>query len=89
MIYSDVINSLMHTHSDALSGKESVMDFYNIFSLTSCQSIDDLDELLRRLCDYLLSGNNGSEEVHSAGAETGKPVFGRLWLDKAEVYKIK
>ena len=69
MIYSDVINSLMHTHSDALSGKESVMDFYNIFSLTSCQSIDDLDELLRRLCDYLLSGNNGSEEVHSAGEE--------------------
>lgn len=28
-----------------------------------------IDELLRRLCDYLLSGNNGSEEVHSAGEE--------------------
>ena len=69
MIYSDVINSLMHTHSDALSGRESVMDFYNIFSLTSCQSIDDLDDLLRRLCDYLLSGNGSAEEPVSAGEE--------------------
>ena len=60
MIYNDVINSLVHTHSDALSGGESAMDFYSIFSLTSCQSIDDLDELLRRLCDYLLSGKPDS-----------------------------
>ena len=70
MIYSDVINSLIHTHSDALSGNESVMDFYNIFSLTSCQSIDDLDELLRRLCDYLLSGKNGkNHQEESVPAE--------------------
>ena len=69
MIYSDVINSLMHTHSDALSGRESVMDLYNIFSLTTCQSIDDLDDLLRRLCDYLLSGNGGAEGPVSAGEE--------------------
>ena len=69
MIYSDVINSLMHTHSDALSGRESVMDFYNIFSLTSCQSIDDLDDLLRRLCDYLLNGDSSEEKPVSAGEE--------------------
>ncbi len=67
MIYSDVINSLMHTHSDALSGRESVKDFYNIFSLTSCQSIDDLDDLLRRLCDYLLSGSGTADEPLSPG----------------------
>ena len=69
MIYSDVINSLMHTHSDALSGKESAMDFYNIFSLTSCQSIDDLDELLRRLCDDLLSREAPVEESESSREE--------------------
>ena len=69
MIYSDVINSLMHAHSDALSGRESVMDFYNIFSLTSCQSIDDLDELLRRLCDYLLSGNSGEGPGSAVGED--------------------
>ena len=70
MIYNDVINSLIHTHSDAFCGRESTMDFYNIFSLTSCQSIDDLDDLLRRLCDYLLSGNEGEEGPVSAGEET-------------------
>jgi len=62
MIYSDVINSLIHTHSAALSGSGPVHELYNIFSLTSCQSIDDLDELLRSLCDRLLSG-----EMESGG----------------------
>ncbi len=56
MIYNDVINSLIHTHADSLSGDESVLTFNNIFSLSSCQSIDDLDELLRRLCDYMIRG---------------------------------
>ncbi|MBR0387553.1 MAG: helix-turn-helix transcriptional regulator [Clostridia bacterium] len=55
MIYNDVIHSLIHTHVDALSGDESILAFNNIFSLTSCQSIDDLDEMLRRLCDYLMT----------------------------------
>ena len=45
------------------------MDFYNIFSLTSCQSIDDLDDLLRRLCDYLLSGNGREEAPVPTGEE--------------------
>ena len=54
MIYSEVIRSLVHTHTAALSGEGSVQETYNIFTLTSCQSIDDLDELLRRLCDRLL-----------------------------------
>ena len=64
MIYSDVINSLVHTHTAALSGSGPVHEIYNIFSLTSCQSIDDLDELLRQLCDLLLSGDgdNGGDE---------------------------
>ena len=70
MIYNDVINTLIHTHSDAFCGRESAMDFYNIFSLTSCQSIDDLDDLLRRLCDYLLSGSGEEEGPDPAGEET-------------------
>ena len=56
MIYGEVIRSLVHTHTEALSGEGSVQETYNIFTLTSCQSIDDLDELLRRLCDRLLIG---------------------------------
>lgn len=63
MIYSDVINSLVHTHSAALSDGSSVQEAYNnIFSLTSCQSIDDLDELLRSLCDRLLSEEASAED---------------------------
>ena len=60
MIYSDVINTLIHTHSAALSGSGSVQEIYSIFSLTSCQTIDDLDELLRRLCDRLLREEIGT-----------------------------
>jgi AraC-like DNA-binding protein len=63
MIYSDVINSLVHTHSAALSDGGSVQEIYSIFSLASCQSIDDLDDLLRSLCDRLLSGDEGSDRA--------------------------
>ena len=62
MIYGEVIRSLVHTHTAALSGEGSVQEIYNIFTLTSCQSIDDLDELLRRLCDRLLIGESGPSE---------------------------
>ena len=63
MIYSEVIRSLVHTHTAALSGEGSVQEIYNIFTLTSCQSIDDLDELLRRLCDRLLLEEPDSCEI--------------------------
>ena len=62
MIYSDVINSLVHTHTDALADGASVQENYSIFTLTSCQSIDDLDELLRTLCDRLLSAGAARED---------------------------
>ena len=75
MIYSDVINSLVHTHSAALSGGRSVQEIYSIFSLTSCQSIDDLDELLRQLCDRLLSEEMPSgEEIPEAEDEIAQVV---------------
>ena len=73
MIYSDVINSLIHTHSAKLSGSGSVQEIYNIFTLTSCQSIDDLDELLRRLCDRLLCG-----ETDSGGEAAGEDEIGQV-----------
>lgn len=72
MIYSDVINSLVSTHTAALTGSGPFHETYNIFSLTSCQSIDDLDELLRQLCDRLLAGeaeeeDGGAEEEDEIG----------------------
>ena len=74
MIYNDVINSLIHTHISALSGDESILTFNDIFSLTSCQSIDDLDALLRRLCDHLMNGEEPSGAVQDEDDEIAQVV---------------
>ena len=62
LIYSNVINTLVYTHADAFSGNSTALDYYNIFMLSSCQSIDDLDELLRKLCDLLLNRTQEAKE---------------------------
>ena len=54
MIYNDVIDSLTRGQAARFSDGREARDFYDIFTLSSCQSIDDLDELLRRLCDQLM-----------------------------------
>lgn len=51
LIYNDVIDALLQQHTDVLSQKE----LYDIFSLSNCQTIDDLDALLRNLCDAILT----------------------------------
>ena len=63
MIYNSVIDTLAHTYVSELSSIENARELYDIFSLSSCQSIDDLDDMLRRLCDFLLSsGERGNEK---------------------------
>ncbi len=74
MIYSEVIRSLVHTHTAALAGEGSVQEIYNIFTLSSCQSIDYLDELLRRLCDRLLLAEPDSCETASEEDEISQVV---------------
>ena len=74
MIYSEVIRSLVHTHTAALAGEGSVQEIYNIFTLSSCQSIDDLDELLRRLCDRLLLAKPDPCETASEEDEISQVV---------------
>ncbi|MBQ9251685.1 MAG: helix-turn-helix transcriptional regulator [Clostridia bacterium] len=54
MIYNDVIDTLTRSQAAKLADGREARDFYDIFTLTSCQTIDDLDELLRRLCDQLM-----------------------------------
>lgn len=55
LIYNDVIGKLLREHTGALAETE----LYDIFSLSNCQSADDLDAMLRKLCTSLLT----SEEV--------------------------
>lgn len=50
LIYNDVIDKLLRRHPRAAIAGRSVQAYYDIFTLSSCQSIDDLDALLRRLC---------------------------------------
>lgn len=54
LIYNNVIVTLLREHTEALSPLRSAQEFYDIFSLSSCQSVDDLDALLRRLCDSII-----------------------------------
>ena len=75
MIYNNVIDTLTRDQAAKLAGHDA-RDFYDIFSLTSCQSIDDLDELLRRLCDHLLSGEAPAEDpaAEPAGDEIDQAI---------------
>ena len=54
LIYNDVIHTLLREHAANVADSSDMKDMYDIFSLSGCQSVDDLDELLRRLCDAIL-----------------------------------
>ncbi len=74
MIYNSVIDTLAHTYVSALSSGENARELYDIFSLSSCQSIDDLDDMLRRLCDFLLSSGEHPEEKPTEEDEIDQAV---------------
>ena len=66
MIYNDVIDTLIREHASEMSTAQDPRDMYNIFSLSSCQSIDDLNELLRGLCQSILhSGTRKNVEENN------------------------
>ena len=54
LIYNDAIDKLLRRHAVTYASGQSVMAYYDIFTLSSCQSIDDLDQLLRRLCASII-----------------------------------
>lgn len=55
MIYNDVIDVLTRDHAREMEQESSAREIYDIFTLSSCQSLDDLDSMLRKLCDDLLT----------------------------------
>ena len=67
MIYNDVIDTLTRGQAARLTDGREARELYDIFSLSSCQSIDDLDELLRKLCDRLM------QEEDAKGTEKAAP----------------
>ena len=81
LIYNDVIAALLREHTQALSEKQDVQDFYDIFSLSSCQRVDDLDELLRRLCDSILSAEKKPETDPPVEEQPGIGQITRYMVD--------
>jgi AraC-like DNA-binding protein len=55
MIYNNVIGAMLSEHFDRLGGDMDAFKYYDIFTLSGCRSIADLDDLLRKLCRDILS----------------------------------
>ena len=69
LIYNDVIHTLLREHAANVADSSDMKDMYDIFSLSGCQSVDDLDELLRRLCDAILQAEKPAPTEESGGIE--------------------
>ena len=69
MIYNDVINRLTRGSTSRLADGSGARDYYDIFHLASCQSIDDLDEMLRGLCDSLMADNREADQAQPSGED--------------------
>lgn len=76
LIYNDVIDKLLRRHPQVLVSGRSTQSYYDIFSLSSCQSIDDLDGLLRRLCVAIMDAPAHRETAPQAEEATG--VIGQV-----------
>jgi two-component system, response regulator YesN len=66
MIYNDVIDAILSKQEEP-GASEDMLRYYDVFTLSGCRSIDDLDNILRNLCDRLVS--------HAKPPMDGTPVI--------------
>ena len=52
---------------------------YDMFKLSQCLSLDDLDDMLRRLCDLLLSGVYSMEQCGALCGYSDPAYFSRMF----------
>ncbi len=65
MIYNNVIGAMLSEHFDRHGGHVDAMQYYDVFTLSGCRSIADLDDLLRKLCrDILSHGEPEDAQTH-------------------------
>ncbi len=65
MIYNNVIGAMLSEHLDRHSDSMDALQYYDVFTLSGCRSIADLDDLLRKLCrDILSHGEPESAQTH-------------------------
>lgn len=66
LIYNDVIDMLLGAASGDASSSLDTIRYYDVFTLSSCRSLADLDNLLRTLCRRLMSKAPDQPDEQSA-----------------------
>lgn len=61
MIYNNVIGALLAEHFDRKKDAVDTLQYYDVFTLSSCRSIADLDDILRKLCHDILAKKTPEE----------------------------
>lgn len=65
VIYNNVIGTLLSEQPGGETERVDARRYYDVFTLSSCHSIDDLDEILRKLCrDILESEGEAAGQAH-------------------------
>jgi len=60
MIYNNVIDALLSEHFSQEQPNMDALAYYDVFTLSNCRSINDLDDLLRKLCHDIFSRDTKS-----------------------------
>lgn len=55
MIYNNVIGALLSEHYNRQGDSVDTAQYFDVFSLSNCRSINDLDLILRKLCNTILA----------------------------------
>lgn len=64
VIYNNVIGALLSEYPGNIGGMDA-RQYYDVFMLSNCRSIDDLDDILRKLCQDILLGEETEAPVQT------------------------
>ncbi|MBQ3762351.1 MAG: helix-turn-helix domain-containing protein [Clostridia bacterium] len=59
-VYNDVISAIM---SEAQAQQYTNADVYDLFSLSGCRSIEELEQVLRQVCESIISSREPEDEL--------------------------
>ena len=71
LIYNEIISIMLSDQTSYDDNTVNLLHIYDVFTLSSCRSIDDLDDMLRKLCYEVL--HNKKEPV-----ETDHPLIQKI-----------
>ena len=63
LIYNDIISIMLSDQAAYEDNEVDLLHIYDVFTLSSCRSIDDLDDMLRKLCYEVLHNKKITEEA--------------------------